>query len=102
MFYNAFNHQGDAVIDSRVSAEEPAESGAGSDAPCQDLDATLRGSVESERMLRAPDVAEILDVRLVPLRRWIRSGEPKAARMRGYRVHPVDLSPFPWERGIGR
>ena len=102
MFYNVFNHEGNAVIDSRVSAEEPAESGAGPNAPHQDLDATLRGSFESERMLRVPDVAENLDVRLVPLRRWIRSGELKAARIRGYRVHPVDLSPFLGERGASR
>ena len=94
--------RGTLSLTAGVSAEEPAESGAGPNAPCQDLDATLRGSFESERMQRAPDVAEILDVRLVPLRRWIRSGEPKAARIRGYRVHPVDLIPFPRERGTDR
>ncbi len=59
-----------------------------------DLDATLGGSFDEIRSLTVDDIAEVLDVHPVTVRRWIRSGELKATRIRGYRVNPVDLADF--------
>jgi excisionase family DNA binding protein len=59
-----------------------------------DLDATLDGRFDEERTLTVEDIAGILDVHVVTVRRWIRAGELKATRIRGYRVNPVDLSAF--------
>ncbi len=66
-----------------------------------DLDATLRGSFDSERTLTVADIAEILNVHVVTVRRWVRSGELKATRIRGYRVNPMDLSEFLESRKTG-
>ena len=75
---------------SRLSSERKA-----------DLTATIGGGpVDSERTLTVEDIADILDVHVVTVRRWIRSRELKATRIRGYRVNPVDLSDFLQRRGI--
>lgn len=65
-----------------------------------DLDATIDGPFDEERTLTVEDIASILDVHPVTVRRWVRSGELKATRIRGYRVNPVDLSAFLKQRGI--
>ena len=59
-----------------------------------DLDATLGGCFDEERTLTVEEIAGILNVHVVTVRRWIRAGELKATRIRGYRVNPVDLSAF--------
>jgi excisionase family DNA binding protein len=59
-----------------------------------DFDATLGGRFDMERTLTVEEIADILDVHVVTVRRWIRAGELKATRIRGYRVNPVDLSEF--------
>jgi excisionase family DNA binding protein len=64
------------------------------------LDATIGGSFDEERTLTVEDIADVLDVHVVTVRRWIRNGELKATRIRGYRVNPVDLSAFLQKRGI--
>jgi excisionase family DNA binding protein len=66
-----------------------------------DLDATLGGRFDEERTLTVDDIAEILDVHVVTVRRWIRAGELKATRIRGYRVNPIDLSEFLESRKTG-
>ncbi len=65
-----------------------------------DLTAALGGVGSEERMLTVEDIADVLDVHPVTVRRWIRSGELKATRIRGYRVNPIDLSDFLKQRGI--
>lgn len=65
-----------------------------------DLNATIGGNFDEEHTLTAEDIADILDVHVVTVRRWIRAGELKATRIRGYRVNPVDLSEFLQKRGI--
>lgn len=66
-----------------------------------DLDATLGGRFDSERTMTVADIAEVLDVHEVTVRRWIRNGELKATRIRGYRVNPIDLADFLRNRGTG-
>lgn len=52
------------------------------------------GNVSPERTLSVKDVAEILKVHEVSVRRWIKSGELKAVHFHGYRIDPISFMAF--------
>ena len=54
----------------------------------------LLGNVSPERTLSVKDVAEILKVHEVSVRRWIKSGELKAVHFHGYRIDPISFMAF--------
>ena len=54
----------------------------------------LLSNVSPERTLSVKDVAEILKVHEVSVRRWIKSGELKAVHFHGYRIDPISFMSF--------
>ena len=54
----------------------------------------LLGNVSPGRTLSVKDVAEILKVHEVSVRRWIKSGELKAVHFHGYRIDPISFMSF--------
>lgn len=54
----------------------------------------LLSNVSPERTLSVKDVAEILKVHEVSVRRWIKSGELKAVHFHGYRIDPISFMAF--------
>ncbi len=61
--------------------------------------------MSDERLLTLDDVAKRLDIHIVTVRRWARTGELNAIRLggpKGYRVREKDLQAFLKARETGR
>lgn len=49
---------------------------------------------QAETILTVKDIAEIVGVHELTVRRWIQSGELRATRIKGYKINPIDFALF--------
>ena len=49
---------------------------------------------QTNTVLTVKDIAEIVGVHELTVRRWIQSGEQRATRIKGYKINPIDFALF--------
>jgi len=49
---------------------------------------------QADTVLTVKDISEIVGVHELTVRRWIKSGELQATRIKGYKINPLDFAIF--------